>query len=136
MKTILKSLSVAFAVMFGTAAIFVLLFVSPRSTALKNQKEIIRLLYRAYPKLAPGGTNQIQSVNLADRITLLPGRTQVAFGYKLTVAIVPSSFTITADPLVGGETGVDSFFQDPTGKIRFEPDLGKTATARSRLFSR
>ncbi|MGC9945961.1 MAG: hypothetical protein ABSF64_06275 [Bryobacteraceae bacterium] len=74
MKTILKSLSVAFAVMFGTAAIFVLLFVSPRSTALKNQKEIIRLLYRAYPKLAPGGTNQIQSVNLADRITLLPGR--------------------------------------------------------------
>lgn len=73
---------------------------------------------------------------LADRVTLLPGRTQVAFGYKLTVALVPSGFTITADPQVVGRTGADSFFRDSAGRIRFEPELGKSATERSRLFSR
>jgi hypothetical protein len=136
MKTTLKALSLALAATFGAAALCLLAFISPRSPALKNQRAIIFLPYRARPKLAPGGTDEIRSVARADRISLPPGRTQVAFGYKLTLTVAPSGFTITADPQAVGKTGACSFFRDLHGEVRFEPELGKPATERSRVFGR
>ena len=58
MGTTIKTLSLAFAATLGAALVYVLTFVSPRSPALKNQKEVVRLLYEARPTLAPTDTNE------------------------------------------------------------------------------
>jgi hypothetical protein len=108
----------------------------PRDLALTNQNEVVGLLRQAKPLLASRGPTEIKGAILGNRIMLQPGRSRVTSGHSLRLAVGPSSFTVSAEPLIPGKTGVYSFLRDASANIRFELVLGKTATEHSRLWNR
>jgi hypothetical protein len=113
------------------AIVVVVIFVSPRSPAVKNQNRIVGLLAKAQPEFAALDRSRIQRINLGKNMALMPEQNQVAVGYILRAHVLSSSFTIEAQPMKPGETGLFSYFRDEAGVIRFETD-GKRASAGSR----
>lgn len=108
----------------------IVLFVSPRDPAIRNQTKVSRLLLRAHPDVQPG-VAEIQRIILGDGTALVPGRDRVLVGYVLRANVHSSAFTIGAQPVKLGVTGVFTYFRDESGVVRFEMD-GKSANAMSR----
>jgi len=114
--------------------VFVAIFISPRDQALKNQDKVIHLLRGAYPEITTTGS-RIERVILSPRVMLVPEQALNVFGYTVRLHVRPSVFTIEAHPLTPGKTGGFSFFRDEDGVVRFEPELGKPASAESRPWN-
>jgi len=110
------------------------IFLSPMDSAKKNQIEVIKMLSVAKPEFGPGRSPQVWTVTLGNGIALTPGAARVEAGYLLALHAGPSGFTITADPVKPGKTGIFSFFRDETGSLRFEPQIGRSASINSRLW--
>ena len=105
-------------------------FVSPREPARRNQIEVVRLLTKAHAELSG-----VQArVSLGDGTLLMPDREQIVHGYVIKAHIQSSGFTVEAQPVEVGKTGLLSYFRSASGAIRFE--IGwKKATDGSRLLS-
>ncbi len=112
----------------------VVIFFSPMDSAKKNQIEIIKMLYAAKPEFGSDPSPRVLRVRLGHRITLTPGPGQVEAGYLMTLHAAPLTFTITADPVEPGKTGIFSFFRDESGTLHFEPEIGRSANASSRRW--
>ena len=106
MKPMLRVLFITGVAGAGAVALFLLIFIHPRDPALTNQNEILGLLGRASPVPTSRLNLEVRSVVLAERITLFPGRTQAVFGYSLRLTVRSTNFTIDAEPLIPGKTGV------------------------------
>lgn len=120
---------------FLAIVIVIGIFISPTPASVKNQRQLVFLLRHARPDSSGGGPSPIQRVILADRLMLLPEHEQTAAGYVLRLHVQSTAFTIEARPLNVPKTGLFSFFRDESGEVRFEPDLGKAASAKSRRWS-
>ena len=116
--------------------IIIALFVPLPSQAIHNQRELLSLLRKAHLEMTPTGTPEVKRVALAGRVTLVPERDQIAAGYILRLHIQSSTFTIEANPVQVGKTGLFSFFRDKFGIVRFEPEIGKPANENSRPWGR
>jgi hypothetical protein len=97
-----------------------LLLISPRGPAIRNQAKVVRLLTGAHPEFTAAGSRQIERIALGNGITLMPEREQIAVGYTLQAHVQSSNFTIEAQPVKVGRNGLFSYFRDETGAIRFE----------------
>ena len=113
----------------------VLAFVPWPSSAMRNQRKLVRLLARARPELAGSERTRIQRIVLVERVKLIPEQEQVVVGYILKAHVQSTSFSIAARPIEVGSTGGFAYFRDEAGLIRFEPELGKTAGPESRLWT-
>jgi hypothetical protein len=133
-SVIARRVAVATVVVLPVA--FVALFISPRDQALKNQDQVIRLLQNARPEVTAGGLSRVDHVILSPRVTLVPEQGRSVFGYVIKLHAGSSTFTIEAEPAKPGKTGGFSFFRDEDGIVRFEPELGRPASAKSRQWSR
>jgi hypothetical protein len=108
-----------------------LLIVSPRSLARRNQTKIIKLLAQAHA-VSPQASGEVTGpVALGDGTRLQPERSQIVAGYVLKLHLQSTSFSIDARPVKAGVTGLLSYFRDATGVIRFDTS-GKGANAESR----
>jgi hypothetical protein len=110
-------------------AISLLLVVSPHSQARRNQAKLFWLLADAHADSLP--YQPIQRVSLGDGTALFPERDQVVVGYILRLHVRSTNYTIEAQPVKVGETGLLSYFRDEAGLIRFDIS-GKKANAQSR----
>jgi hypothetical protein len=105
------------------------------SSAVRNERTLVRLFARARSECGAGAPSRIQRVTLPGGITLIPEQEQVATGYVLKLHVRSASYIIDARPLKAGQTGVFSFLRDEGGVVRFEPNIGKPATAESPRWS-
>ena len=64
---------------------------------------------------------------LSSSIHLIPERERLVAGYRITAHLRSPRFAIEAHPVSAGTSGVFCFFLDYTGKLHFEPTLGKAA---------
>lgn len=104
------------------------------SSAVRNERQVVRLLTAARPDFDKRDPSQIERVVLGGHVTLVPDHDQTVVGYVLTLHVRSALFTITATPLHAWETGTFSFFRDESGVVRFEPETGKQANAQSRRW--
>jgi hypothetical protein len=119
---ILMSIIVATALTIVTA---ILIFASPRDRAIRNQMELVRLMARAHPDLT---AVPIERVILGDGTALVPEREQIVVGYVLRAHVQSSTFTLEAQPVKVGKTGLFSYFRDDAGVIRFEMGEKRAST--------
>lgn len=113
----------------------IVLVVSPRSQASRNQVKIAWSLVRANAVASPAAPQEILAVTLGDGTALSPEVDQVVAGYIVRLHVRSNRFTIEALPAKVGETGLLSFFRDEEGVIRFETS-GRRASATSRPVTR
>jgi len=106
----------------------ILVFISPRDPARRNQTEVVLLLEKAHSDVGP---DLSEHIILGDGSAILPEHEQIMHGYILTAYVKAATFTVEARPLEIGKTGLFSYIRDETGVIRFEMD-GKRPNAGSR----
>jgi len=90
--------------------------------ALKNQAVVARLLTTACPELSADAPSRIERIRLGNGTALVPGMDRAVSGYILRPRVSRSGFTIAADPVEVGKTGLFFFFREETGMIRYEVD--------------
>ena len=109
-----------------------LISVAPRDRAIRNQTKLVQLLRKAHPGFTT--SSQIERVILRDGTALTPERDQIVVGYTVRARVEPSGFTLEAQPVEFGKTGLFSFFRDRDGVIRFNAS-GERVGPGSRPFN-